>query len=138
MSTSESILVVDVGTSGLRAAIVRPDATVDHVHYRRLPPSTPFPGLVEFDAAEMAAGVLEVARAALADGGPVGAVGIANQRASTIVWDRASGEPVAPSLGWQDLRTVVDCIVAKAEHGLAIAPNQSVTKVASLLNAADE
>ena len=137
MSTSDSILVIDVGTSGLRSAIVRPDATVEHVHYRRLPPSTPFPGLVEFDATEMAAIVLDLARAALAAGGEVGAVGIANQRASTIVWDRATGEPVGPGLGWQDLRTVVDCIVAKAEHGLAIAPNQSITKVASLLNTAD-
>ena len=48
----------------------------------------------------------EVALASLAAGGPVDAVGIANQRASTIVWDRATGEPVGPGLGWQDLRTV--------------------------------
>ncbi|MGE0508556.1 MAG: FGGY family carbohydrate kinase [Acidimicrobiia bacterium] len=137
MSNSASILVIDVGTSGLRAAVVRPDAAVEHAQYRPFPPSTPFPGLVEFDASEMAATVLEVAKAALASGGPVGAVGIANQRASTIVWDRATGEPVGPGLGWQDLRTVVDCIVAKAEHGLAIAPNQSITKVASLLNTFD-
>ena len=46
-------------------------------------------------------------------------VGISAQRASTVVWDRATGEPVAPALGWQDLRTVFDCIMAKAEHGLA-------------------
>ena len=85
-------------------------------------PSTPFPGLVEFDAGELAASVLEVAPAALADGGPVDAVGITNQRASTIVWDRATGEPIGPALGWQDLRTVVDCLGAKAEHGLALAP----------------
>jgi glycerol kinase len=137
MSAPESILVIDVGTSGLRAAIVRPDASVDHVHYRAFPPSTPFPGLVEFDASAMATEVLVVAGAALSAGGPVGAVGIANQRASTIVWDRATGAPVGPALGWQDLRTVMDCIVAKSEHGLAIAPNQSVTKVASLLNTFD-
>ena len=80
-----SILVVDVGTSGVRGAVVRPDATVDAVHHRHLPPSTPFPGLVEFDAAAMAAAVLEVAHEALADAGPVGAVGITNQRASTVV-----------------------------------------------------
>ncbi|HEY5874298.1 MAG TPA: FGGY family carbohydrate kinase [Ilumatobacteraceae bacterium] len=137
MSTSASILVIDVGTSGLRAAVVRPDVTVEHVHYRAAPPSTPFPGLVEFDAGELAASVVEVATAALAEGGPVGAVGIANQRASTIVWDRSTGEPVGPALGWQDLRTVIDCIVAKAEHGLAIAPNQSITKAAWLLNTFD-
>ena len=49
-----SVLVVDVGTSGLRAAVVRPDGTVDGLHFRPFPPSSPFPGLVEFDAAAMA------------------------------------------------------------------------------------
>ena len=105
-----SLLVIDVGTSGLRAAIVRPDASVEHVAYRAFPPDTPFPGLVEFDAAALAAAVLEVAHAALAAGGPVEAVGITNQRASTIVWDRATGVPVGPALGWQDLRTVGTCL----------------------------
>src|SRR5690606_21245684 len=60
-------------------------------------------------------------------------VGVANQRASTILWHRATGRPVAPALGWQDLRTVGECITAKAEHGLALAPNQSATKLAWLL-----
>jgi glycerol kinase len=80
-----SVLVIDVGTSGLRAAVVRPDATVTAVHYRAFPPATPFPGLVEFDAAAMATAVLDVAHAALAVAGPVQAVGITNQRTSTIV-----------------------------------------------------
>ncbi len=131
-----SILVVDVGTSGLRAAIVRPDATVDHVQYRELLPSTPAPGLVEFDAAEMAAAALDCAHAALAAGGPVDVVGITNQRASTVVWDRASGEPVGPGLGWQDLRTVGECLVLR-EQGLRVAPNASATKLAYLLDLAD-
>ncbi|MBI4936133.1 MAG: glycerol kinase [Actinobacteria bacterium] len=129
-----SVLVVDVGTSGLRAAVMRPDGEVIALHYRPFPPSTPFPGLVEFDATAMATAVLEVSRAALADGGPVEGVGITAQRASTILWDRTTGEPIAPGLGWQDLRTVIDCIVAKSEHGLALAPNQSATKIAWLLN----
>ena len=51
-----SILVIDVGTSGIRAAIVRPDATIEHVQYRELLPTSPFPGMVEFDAAEHAQG----------------------------------------------------------------------------------
>jgi len=110
---TDSLLVVDVGTSGLRAAIVRPDATVEHVHHVPLLPDTPAAGLVEFDAAAMASAALECARAALAAGGPVAAVGITNQRASTIVWDRATGEPVAPGLGWQDLRTVGECLMLR-------------------------
>jgi glycerol kinase len=131
-----SILVVDVGTSGLRAAIVRPDARVEQVHYRQLLPSTPSPGFVEFDAAAMASAALECATAALADGGPVDGVGISNQRASTIVWDRGTGEPVGPGIGWQDLRTAGMCIVLR-EQGLRVAPNASATKLAFLLDAAD-
>jgi glycerol kinase len=131
-----SILVIDVGTSGIRAAIVRPDATVDHVHHREVLPSSPFPGMVEFDASAMAAAALDVARAALAEGGPVDAVGIANQRASTVVWDRATGEPVGPGIGWQDLRTVGECLVLRAE-GVRLAPNLSATKLTWLLDQAD-
>ena len=133
MTTSDSILVIDVGTSGLRAAVVRPDASVTNVHWRALLPDTPFPGLVEFDAATMATAALECARAALAEGGPVGAVGITNQRASTIVWDRKTGVPVAPALGWQDLRTVGTCLALGAK-GLHVAPNASATKLAQLLD----
>jgi len=130
---SESILVVDVGTSGVRGAVVRPDATVTAVHHREVLPVTPAPGLVEFDAAAMAAAALDVAAAALAEGGPVAAVGIANQRASAIAWDRRTGEPVAPGIGWQDLRTVGTCLVLQAE-GLHFAPNESATKFAQLLD----
>ena len=132
-----SVLVIDVGTSGLRAAVVRPDGAVDALHHVPFPPSSPFPGLVEFDAAGMATAVLQVAHAALAAGGPVLGVGITAQRASTIVWDRATSEVIGTGLGWQDLRTVFDCITAKAEHGLHLAPNQSATKVAWLLNQYD-
>lgn len=129
-----SVLVVDVGTSGLRAAVVDGEGAVHALEYRSFPPSSPFPGLVEFDGAGMADAVLDVATRSLAAAGPVAAVGITNQRASTLAWDRASGEPIGPGLGWQDLRTVFDCITAKADHGLALAPNQSATKVAWLLN----
>lgn len=131
-----SILVIDVGTSGLRAAVVTPDARITAETHRPLLPQTPAPGLVEFDAAAMASAALEVARQALAEAGPVDAVGIANQRASTVVWDRATGEPVGPGLGWQDLRTVGDCLVLQAE-GLKLAPNLSATKVKWLLDTFD-
>jgi len=131
-----SILVIDVGTSGVRAAVVRPDATVTAEHRVEVLPSTPAPGLVEFDATVMAEAALAVARRSLAEAGPVAGVGIANQRASTVVWDRATGTPVAPGLGWQDLRTVGDCLVLQAE-GVRFAPNQSATKAAHLLDLAD-
>jgi glycerol kinase len=131
-----SVLVVDVGTSGVRASVVRPDAQVDHVHYLEVLPSSPAPGFVEFDAAAMASAVLEVARAALSGAGRVDAVDIADQRASTILWDRATGEPVGPGIGWQDLRTVVMCLMLR-EQGVRVAPNASATKLAMLLDLAD-
>ena len=135
-TTGGSVLVVDVGTSGVRAAIVRPDVTVEHEHHVQILPRTPAPGLVEFDAAQMADAVLEVARAALADAQTVGAVGIANQRASTIVWERATGQPVAPAIGWQDLRTVGTCLVLQGE-GIRLAPNASATKLMAILDEVD-
>ncbi len=131
-----AVLVIDVGTSGVRAAVVGPDGAIDHVHYVQVLPSSPAPGFVEFDAPAMATAVLEVAGAALAAGGPVGGVGIANQRGSTIVWDRHSGEPVGPGIGWQDLRTVGTCLVLR-DQGIRVAPNESATKVAMLLDMAD-
>ena len=131
-----SILVVDVGTSGVRGAVVRPDATVEHIHHVPVLPDTPFPGLVEFDGGAIAAAVVEVATRSLVDGGPVEAVGIANQRASTLVWDRATGIPVGPGLGWQDLRTVGTCLELQGE-GIRIAPNASATKLAAILDLVD-
>ena len=133
-----SVLVIDIGTTGVRAAVMHGDASLGSVHYRRVPPSSPFPGLVEFDAVELADVAIELAVAALRDhGGEVSAVGVSTQRASTVVWDRASGAPIAPGLGWQDLRTVGQCITAKAEHGLALAPNQSATKIVAILDSVD-
>ena len=128
---------MDVGTSGLRAAVVRADRSVDHVVYRPSPPDTPFPGLVEVDAIGLGRLVLEVAGEVLAAAGPVEAVGITNQRATTVVWDRATGEPVGPALGWQDLRTILECLTL-AGQGLRFAPNQSATKLAWLLETYDK
>ncbi|MGH9067871.1 MAG: FGGY family carbohydrate kinase [Acidimicrobiales bacterium] len=131
-----SILVIDAGTSNIRAAVVTPDGAVGHVVHQAVPPSTPSPGFVELDPRRLAGAALEVAGAALDAGGPVEGVGIANQRASTIVWDRATGEPVGPGIGWQDLRTVGMCL-ALAADGIRVAPNTSATKAAVLLDMAD-
>ncbi|MBK5223526.1 MAG: glycerol kinase [Acidimicrobiia bacterium] len=131
-----SVLAIDVGTSSIRASVARPDGTVERERHVPFLPSTPFPGLVEFDAAEMAVVAVALARQVLGDGGPVEAVGITNQRASTVVWDPVSGDPVGPALGWQDLRTVGECLALQAD-GIRLAPNQSATKVAALLDQAD-
>jgi glycerol kinase len=131
-----SVLVIDVGTSSVRGSIVRPDATVAHIHRRTVLPSTPAPGFVELNAAAVADAVLEVAHAALDDGGPVAAVGIANQRSTTVVWDRRTGKPVGPGIGWQDQRTVMMCLALQAQ-GLRLSPSSSATKLAFLLDTFD-
>ncbi len=131
-----SILVVDVGTSGVRTSVVRPDATIVGEHYRELLPSTPLPGFVELDATALASVVLELAAISLQDAGPVEAVGIANQRATTVVWDRKTGEPVGPGIGWQDLRTVGNCLMLQAQ-GIRMSPSATATKAAFLLDQAD-
>lgn len=131
-----NLLVIDVGTSSIRAAIVRPGAGVTVSRHHPLLPDSPAPGLVEFDARAMAEAVLDLGRAVLAEGGPVDAVGITNQRASAVVWDRATGEPVGPGIGWQDLRTVIDCLTLGAQ-GVRLAPNLTATKAAHLLDLAD-
>ena len=136
-----TILVLDIGTSGVRAAIVGPDATILHERSHEFLPDTPFDGLVEFDAVAYADLAIELARDVLTwDGlathGEVEAIGISNQRASTVVWDRETGQPVAPAQSWQDLRTIGDCLALQAE-GLFIAPNQPATKAANIWNGVD-
>ena len=132
-----SVLVIDVGTSSIRAVVADDEGRILVDARRPSLPSTPFPGLVEFDAAEMARTSIDLAREVLdRHEGAVDAVGITNQRASTIVWDPATGEPVAPGIGWQDLRTVGECLALQAD-GFRLAPNHSATKCAALLDAAD-
>ena len=131
------MLAVDAGTSGVRAAVVTAGGEVATSVYRQVLPTTPLPNFVEFHPAEMAAAALEVALDALGRwDAPVAGVGLTNQRASTICWERATGTPVGPGVGWQDLRTVGTCLALQAQ-GLRIAPNASATKLAFLLDRAD-
>ena len=136
MNMTEQVLVVDIGTSSVRAAVVRADGSFAHETARELLPECPADGVVQFDAAAMARASLETARAALDVAGAVDAVGISNQRASTVVWERSTGAPVGPAIGWQDLRTVGECLRLRSE-GLRVAPNQSATKLAWLLDQYD-
>jgi glycerol kinase len=103
---------------------------------RATPPSVPFAGLVEFDADALASAAVAVASEALGAGGPVDAVGIATQRASTVAWDAATGRALGPGIGWQDLRTAGTCLELQAE-GLRLSPSESAAKYAWLLDAYD-
>jgi glycerol kinase len=88
------------------------------------------------DAARIAQVVRSTAAAALAKVGSVGGIGIANQRATTLVWERRTGQPVGPALGWQDLRTVGTCLALQAD-GFRFPPNASATKLAAILDEVD-
>ena len=104
----------------------------------------PAPGLVEHDPEEIVRSVIETGRAALAKAGAsaVAAIGITNQRETTVVWERATGRPLANAIVWQDRRTADLCAELREEGwgahvaettGLIIDPYFSATKLAFLL-----
>lgn len=130
------VLVIDVGTSTVRTVLSHADGTLEGERRRPLPPHTPADGLVEFDAAELWRTVSELAQETCAVAGPPAGVAIANQRCSTVVWDADTSIPVAPGLGWQDLRTIVACMELAGE-GFRLAPNQTATKAAALWDGVD-
>ena len=131
--SSQRVLVVDVGTSSVRVGIFDAQGEARQSIERELLPDSPSDGIVQFDARTMAATCLELAVAAIEQGGPVDAVGISDQRGSTVVWDRATGEPVGPGIGWQDLRTIGACLMLQGQ-GVRVGPNQSATKLQWLLD----
>lgn len=114
--------------------------------YREFPQYFPRPGWVEHDANE----IWEAQAATIADllaglDEPVAAIGITNQRETVVVWDRRTGDPVAPAIVWQDRRTARDCEelqesghlhAVRAKTGLVLDPYFSATKLAWLLREA--
>jgi glycerol kinase len=122
-----SALAIDIGSTSVRAGIVDDRGVVTHVYQQQLNVRVPNPGEVELDPAEIIRLVLELSTKSLRDFGPCDVVGITNQRATTIVFDPLNGQAVGPAIGWQDLRTVIDCLVLQG-NGLRLAPNQSATK----------
>jgi glycerol kinase len=127
------LLVVDVGTSSVRVGVFDGSGAVLCNFEQELLPDTPADGIVEFDARAMATTCLELSTAALGQAGPVDAVGISNQRGSAVVWDRATGAPVGPGIGWQDLRTIGACLTLRGQ-GVRTSPNQSATKLQWILD----
>jgi glycerol kinase len=130
-------LAIDVGSTSLRTALVDEHGVVSHVHQQRLTVTTPLPGEVELDPKEIARLALELASRTLKDGGGCDVVGITNQRATTIVFDPATNTAVGPAISWQDLRTVIDCLVLQGQ-GLRLSPNQSATKIKWLVDQSNQ
>ncbi|WP_218060568.1 glycerol kinase GlpK [Micromonospora sediminicola] len=107
--TGEFVAAIDQGTTSSRCIVFDADGEIVAVAQREHRQIFPRPGWVEHDADEIWACVEHVVREALAsaDIGPeqLAAVGITNQRETTVVWDRATGRPVANAIVWQDTRT---------------------------------
>jgi len=136
---------VDAGTSGIRFVIFDCDAKEVASAYQEIPISYPRPGWVEQDPEHLVTATLDVIRSALDQGNirpaELAAVGVANQRETTIVWDRETGEPVYPAIVWQDRRTAGRCVELASEAemirdrtGLPLDPYFSATKLEWLLN----
>jgi glycerol kinase len=133
------ILAVDQGTTGTTCLVVDDELRVAGRSYVPVAVSTPRPGWVEQDPWELWASV----ERAIADAGAVtvDAVGIANQRETTIVWDRHTGDPVYPAIVWQDRRTAdrcreLDADLIRARTGLTPDPYFSATKLEWILREA--
>src|SRR5688500_7608987 len=103
------ILAVDQGTTSSRATVFNPSVEVVAVAQKEFFQHYPQPGWVEHDANEIWATQMEVARDAAAQAkiraSDIAAIGITNQRETTVVWDRKTGEPVGRAIVWQDRRT---------------------------------
>jgi glycerol kinase len=136
------ILAIDQGTTGTTCLVVDDELRIRGRGYRELRQHYPQPGWVEHDPEEIWQGVLGAAEGALrhARVSPraLRAVGIANQRETTLIWERATGRPLAPAIVWQDRRTAERCSelpgdLIRKRTGLVPDPYFSATKLEWLL-----
>ena len=144
---SDAILAIDQGTTSSRAIAFAADGTVLSSAQAEFPQLSPAEGGVEHDPEAIWTSVLTVARAAIRDAEAAGhriiGIGITNQRETVVVWDRATGRPVANAIVWQDRRTSDFCrSLAEAGHeetirertGLVIDPYFSASKLGWVLD----
>jgi glycerol kinase len=147
MTPPQYLLAIDQGTTSTRAVVfddkVRPLAMAR----RELTQHYPASGCVEHDAEDIWRATLATAREALAqsrrDAREITALGITNQRETTLIWERATGKPIHRAIVWQDRRTAGECAALKAagaealvrqRTGLVLDPYFSATKIAWLLD----
>jgi glycerol kinase len=141
------VLAIDQGTTSSRAIVFRSDISIAAVAQQEFPQHFPASGWVEHESEDIWTSTVATCREALTKAGlaarDVAAIGITNQRETTIVWDRATGQAVHRAIVWQDRRTADICAKLKAEGseptisaktGLIIDPYFSGTKVAWILD----
>ena len=111
-------MALDAGTTSNRCILFDRGGNICSVAQKEFTQYFPQPGWVEHDANEIWSTQLEVAQQAMrnigASAGEIAAIGITNQRETTIVWDRATGQPIAPAIVWQCRRTAAYCDQLKA------------------------
>jgi glycerol kinase len=143
----KALLAIDQGTTSTRAIVFDRLGNKLGVHQVELPQSFPASGWVEHDATRIWNDTVACVRGALADAGlsasDVAGLGITNQRETTVIWDRASGEPIHPAIVWQDRRTATwcrehagraDALGLTARTGLLLDPYFSATKISWILD----
>ena len=141
------LLAIDQGTSSSRTVIYDHDARVVASDQQEFPQIYPQPGWVEHDPEAIWASVTSVTRGALqklkAAASDISAIGITNQRETTVIWDRETGEPVYNAIVWQDRRSAEYCQSLKnqgleasvtAKTGLRLDPYFSGTKIGWILD----
>lgn len=143
-----ALVAIDQGTTSTRTIVFARDGGRLGSHQVELPQHYPQSGWVEHDAAEIWQHTQRCLRAAIADAGmtaaDITAIGITNQRETTVVWDRASGQPIHRAIVWQDRRTSGWC-AERADRsdwlatrtGLLLDPYFSATKIAWILDHVD-
>src|SRR5271167_1803398 len=121
INNNDILLAIDQGTSSTRAIGFSAAGEVSGVEQQSFEQIYPGPGWVEHDAEVIWATVLSTARRLLQrfdeDGRTVAAVGITNQRETTILWDRRTGVPIYNAIVWQDRRTADRCRQLVRDHG---------------------
>src|SRR6476620_8864651 len=146
-SSMRCILALDQGTTSSRAIVFDSAGTIRGSAQQEFRQIFPQPGWVEHDATEIWATQSGVMHGALAKAGvtarDVAAIGITNQRETTVVWERATGRPVCNAIVWQDRRTAEACDALKArglepqisaKTGLVLDAYFSGTKLAWILD----
>ena len=142
------VLAIDAGTTGVTALVVSDEARVIAKGYREFPQYFPRPGWVEHDANEIWHATLDAVGEALGTARigarDLSAIGITNQRETTVLWDRKTLEPVHHAIVWQDRRTAERCDELRAEEprlrartGLVLDAYFSATKIEWLLSNVD-
>ena len=147
MTTARHILAIDQGTTSTRAIVFDDQARRVSVAQAEFVQHYPQPGWVEHDPEDIWRDVVATAREAIAESGVgaegIAAIGITNQRETTLVWDRATGAPIHHAIVWQDRRTAERCQQLKdegaeaevrARTGLLVDPYFSATKIGWLLD----